>query len=142
MARAMSPGEVRDFLSFGTRTGKIATVMKSGSPHVMPIWFVLDGDDIVFTTGEDTVKAHNIRRDPRVSMVVDDQQPPYSFVHMRGEATISEDPDALLRLATEIGGRYMGADRAQEFGRRNAGAGELLIRVTPTRMIALADVSD
>lgn len=142
MARQMSPDEVRGFLMFGTRTGKIATVMKSGAPHVMPIWFVLDGDDIVFTTGHDTIKGRNLRRDPRVSMVVDDQQPPYSFVHVRGEARISEDPDELLRLATEIGRRYMGDELAEEFGRRNAVPGELLIRIAPARLIAEAAISD
>ncbi|MGZ4174573.1 MAG: PPOX class F420-dependent oxidoreductase [Solirubrobacteraceae bacterium] len=142
MARQMSDDEVRAFLRFGTRTGKIATVMKSGAPHVMPIWFVLDGEDIVFTTGRDTVKGRNLRRDPRVSMVVDDQQPPYSFVHVRGEARISEDPDELLRFAIEIGRRYMGDELGEEFGRRNAVPGELLVRVAPTRVIAEAAVSE
>ncbi len=142
MARQMSGDELRAFLMFGTRTGKIGTVMKSGAPHVMPIWFVLDGEDIVFTTGRDTVKGRNLRRDPRVSMVVDDQQPPYSFVHVRGEARISEDPDELLRFAIEIGRRYMGAELAEEFGRRNAVPGELLVRVAPIRVIAEAAVSE
>jgi len=72
---------------------------------------------------------------------VDDEVAPYAFVHMRGRATLSEDPGELLRFAAAIGGRYMGADRAEEFGRRNAVPGELLVRLRPQRVIATADVA-
>jgi PPOX class probable F420-dependent enzyme len=142
MARAMTSDERRAFLTHGTRTAKVATTMSSGQPHVMPVWFVLDGDEIVFTTGTESVKGRNLRRDPRLALVVDDQEPPYSFVHVRGEATLSEDLDELLHFATLIGGRYMGADQAEAFGRRNAVPGEALVRVHAQRIIAEADVSD
>jgi PPOX class probable F420-dependent enzyme len=141
MAREMTPTEIRAFLGHGTRTGKLATTMADGGPHVMPVWFVLDGADIVFNTGADTVKGRALRRDPRVALVVDDETPPFAFVHIRGRAALSEEPGELLRLATLIGARYMGADRAQEFGRRNAVPGELLVRVTPKRTIAQIDVA-
>jgi PPOX class probable F420-dependent enzyme len=107
----------------------------------MPVWFVLDGDDVVLTTERDSVKGRALRRDPRLSLVVDDATPPYAFVHIRGRAELSEDLDELLRFATAIGARYMGAERAEEFGRRNAGAGLLLVRVHVERMIATADVA-
>jgi PPOX class probable F420-dependent enzyme len=107
----------------------------------MPVWFVLDGDQIVFTTGAQSVKGRNLRRDPRVALLVDDQRPPYAFVHVRGRVTLHEDPDELLRFATAIGARYMGTDQAEEFGKRNAVAGELLVRVMPDRVIAQDDVA-
>ena len=107
----------------------------------MPVWFVLDGEDFVFTTGADSVKGRNLRRDPRAAVVVDEEIAPYAFVHIRGQVTLSEDPEELLRFATAIGGRYMGADRAEEFGRRNAVPGELLVRLRPERVIAAADVA-
>lgn len=141
MPRDMTAEEIRAFLLHGTRTAKVATTMASGQPHVMPVWFVLDGEQIVFTTGRDSVKGRALRRDPRLSLVVDDDAPPYAFVHVRGRATISHDPDELLRFATEIGARYMGADRAEEFGKRNAVPEELLIRVAPERVISSADVA-
>jgi PPOX class probable F420-dependent enzyme len=75
---------------------------------------------LVLTTGAASVKGRNLRRDPRVAVVVDDQTPPFAFVHIRGRATLSEDLGELLRYATQIGGRYMGAERAGEFGQRNA----------------------
>jgi PPOX class probable F420-dependent enzyme len=163
--REMTPDETRAFLLAGTRTGKLATTLADGRPHVTPIWFVLDipslspsqgsgfaatvgkaavaaGDDVVWTTGETSVKAKAIRSDPRVCMCVDDQAPPYSYVMIEGMATLSDDLDALRHWATVIGGRYMGAERAEEFGNRNAVRGELLVRVTPTRVLARADIAE
>ncbi|MEP7188474.1 MAG: PPOX class F420-dependent oxidoreductase, partial [Roseiflexaceae bacterium] len=113
-----------------------------GRPHVAPIWFDLDGDALVFTTWHTTVKAANLRRDPRVSLCVDDDTPPYAFVLFEGIATLSEDPDELLRWATSIAGRYMGSDQAEAFGRRNGVPGELLVRVTPTHVVAKTKISD
>ena len=141
MAHEMTPDELRAFLTAGTRTAKLATTMADGSPHVMPVWFVLDGDDVVFNTGAGTVKGRNLARDPRVSVLVEDETPPFSFVHIRGRAQMSEELDEVVRFATLIGGRYMGADRAQEFGERNGVPGELLVRVTPERVIATADLA-
>jgi hypothetical protein len=138
----MSDEERRAFLSEGTRTAKVAVLMKDGSPHVMPVWFVLDGDDFLFNTGADTVKGRALARDPRVSISVDDQTPPYSFVHIRGTAELIDDMDEVRRVATLVGGRYMGADRAEEFGERNGVPGELAIRVRPQRTIAQADLTD
>jgi PPOX class probable F420-dependent enzyme len=141
MPRTMTPDEVRAFLSHGTRTAKVATSLPSGQPHVMPLWFVLDGEELVFTTWGDSVKGRNLRRDSRAALVVDEELAPYAFVNIRGHVTLSEDLDELLRFATAIGGRYMGADRAEEFGRRNAVPGELLVRLRPEHVIAAADVA-
>jgi PPOX class probable F420-dependent enzyme len=137
----MPRSEWVEFISGPTRTAKVATVRADGRPHVAPVWFVLDADDIVFTTSAGTVKAANLRRDPRISICVDDERPPFSFVMIEGTARLSEDPDELLRWATEIGGRYMGAGQAEAFGRRNAVPGELLVHVTPTKVVALADMA-
>jgi PPOX class probable F420-dependent enzyme len=142
MAVPMTDEERRAFMMEGTRTGKLATTSLNGAPHVTPIWFVLDGDDVVFTTHETSVKGKACLRDGRVSMVVDDQTPPYSFVMVSGTAQVSRDLDELVGWATKIGGRYMGAERAEEFGRRNGVDGELLVRITPTKTIAQRAVSD
>jgi PPOX class probable F420-dependent enzyme len=108
---------------------------------MMPVWFVLDDEELVFTTWADSVKGRNLRRNPRAAVIVDEEVAPYAFVHIRGRVTLSEDLEELLRFATTIGGRYMGADRAGEFGRRNAVPGELLVRLRPERVIAAADVA-
>jgi PPOX class probable F420-dependent enzyme len=139
--QTMTTEQWHEFVMTGTLTGKLAVTRADGRPHVTPIWFVLDGDDVMLNTGTDSVKGKALRRDPRVCLSVDDQLPPYSFVVIDGVAEIIEDMGELQRWATAIGGRYMGADRAQEFGARNAVPGELLVRIRPTRVIARAGIS-
>ena len=138
----MGDEERRAFLSSGARTGKLATVRRDGRPHVQPVWFVVDGDDLVFTTGASTVKGRNLRRDPRASLVVDDEAPPFAFVRVDGVVDLSEDPDEMLRWAIRIAARYMGAERADAYGRRNAVPGELLVRLVPTHIVSEAGVAD
>ncbi|MBV9822003.1 MAG: PPOX class F420-dependent oxidoreductase [Actinobacteria bacterium] len=140
MAHPMTDEQARAFLSEGTRTGKLATVRADGRPHVAPIWFVLDGEDIVFMTGAETVKGKSLRRDPRVALSVDLERPPYAFVLVEGRVEISEDLEEMLPLSVAIARRYVGEAEAEAFGRRNAVAGELLIRLRPDKIIAVDDL--
>ncbi|MET7941291.1 PPOX class F420-dependent oxidoreductase [Streptomyces sp. NPDC005302] len=142
MAEKMTDEQWRAFVSQGTRTGKLSTVRADGSPHVAPIWFVLDGDDLVFNTAKDSVKGRNLVRDGRVALCVDDDRPPFAFVVLEGTAVLSEDVDELRHWAARIGGRYMGEDRAEEFGRRNGVPGELLVRLRIDKVLAFAAVAD
>jgi len=141
MAYTMTDDEVRTFLAEGTRTGKVATNRADGSPHVAPIWFVLDGDDIVFMTGANTVKGKALLRDPRAALAVDLEEPPYGFVLIEGTVTISTDLEEMLPLSIRIAERYVAADIAEQFGRRNAVDGELLVRLHPSRITALGDMT-
>jgi PPOX class probable F420-dependent enzyme len=151
----MSRKEIRKFLTQGTFTGKLATVKKDGSSHIVPIWFVLDGsgkksrsgrkgkdDDIIFTTDGTSVKAKNIQHDNRVSICVDDQTPPFSFVVVYGTAKIHRyNQRELFRFATKIARRYMGKENAELYGKRNSTEGEVLVRIKPTRIIAEKEIA-
>lgn len=139
----MSPDEIRAFLMNTARTGKLATVRVDGRPHIAPIWFTLDGDDILFNTWHTSVKAQNIQRDGRVSLCVDEEAPPFAYVIIEGIATIQAiSLDENVRWATAISGRYMGADLAESYGKRNGVAGEHLVRLRPTKIIAKKNISD
>ena len=138
----MTEQQWRAFVQEGTRTGKLATVRKDGRPHVMPVWFLLDGDDVLFNTGAETVKGRNLRREGRASLCVDDDRPPFAFVTISGPVELVEDVAEVRRWATAIGARYMGADRAEEFGARNGVPGELLVRLRAERVVAEAGVAD
>lgn len=137
----MTEAEIRAFLTAGTRTGKLATVRADGSPHVVPIWFVLDGDDLVFNTGADTVKGKALTRDGRAAICVDSEDPPFAYVTVRGTATLSTDVTAMLPWATRIAARYMGDDLAGSYGARNAVDGELLVRVRMERLSGFTGVA-
>ena len=138
----MSSEEASAFLAEGTRTGKLAVVRKDGRPLVTPIWFVLDGDDVVFMTHESSGKGRAVRRDTRVAMVVDEEVAPFAFVLIEGVVSVSEDLDELRHWGTVIGGRYMGVDRAEEYGARNGVPGELLVRLRPTRIVAASGIAE
>ena len=142
MAETMTKSEWQEFVSGGTRTAKAGVVKADGTPHVTPIWFLLDGDDLMFTTHESGVKGKALSRDPRICLCVDEGTPPYTFVSLWGEATLSEDPGEVLRWSTALGGRYMGDDRAEEYGTRNGVPGEFLVRVRITKVVAMRNVSD
>ena len=152
----MSRAEIGRFLIQGTFTGKLATVKKDGSSHVVPIWFVLDnrnnsssssrggkiGRDIILTTSDTSVKAQNIQRDNRVSICIDDQIPPFSFVTIFGTAKIQPyKQKEVLRWATKIAQRYMGKDNAEEYGKINSEEGLVLVRIKPRRILAEKDIA-
>ncbi|HEX6448281.1 MAG TPA: PPOX class F420-dependent oxidoreductase [Trebonia sp.] len=133
---SLNDPEVRNFLLEGTRTGKLGYAAADGRPLVAPVWFVLEEDRLVFNTGKNTAKGRALARDPRVAMCVDLQEPPFAFVQVQGVAEISEDPGDLVATATAIARRYIGAERAEEFGRRNGVPGELAVRVRPVKVLA------
>jgi len=140
--RTMTHAEALAFVGASpARTAKVATVAADGAPRVAPVWVAADGEDIVFNTGVASAKAKALRRDPRISLCFDDETPPFAFVIVQGVATISDDIDEVARWAATIGGRYMGADRAEEYGRRNGVPGELLVRVTPTKILSALDMA-
>ena len=138
----MSEAERQAFLRDPVRPAMVSTVRADGRPHVAPIWYDLDGDVLVFTTGASTVKGHNLQPDPPVALCVQDDKPPYSFVLLEGLAQLSEDPGELRSWAAHIGGRYMGGERAEAYGARNGVPGEVLVRVSPLRWSSAAAVAD
>ncbi|GGO87149.1 PPOX class F420-dependent oxidoreductase [Wenjunlia tyrosinilytica] len=141
--RNMTDAEWREFVLTGTRTAKVATTRKDGRPHVAPVWFLLDGDDLVFNTAKESVKGRTLRAPgARAAVCVDDDRPPYSYVMLEGAVTVSEDLGEVRTWAARIGGRYMGEDRAEEFGERNGVPGELLVRVRIDKVVAHADMAD
>ncbi len=149
MARQMSTSEWIAFVSEGTRTMKLAATRRKagdhkedGRPHVAPVWFVVEDGRFVFITGAESVKGRNLRRTGRATLVVDDEDAPFSFVMAEGQVDLENDPHAMLPLATCIARRYMGPELADEYGRRNAAEGEVLVSMKPTNVVALAEISD
>jgi PPOX class probable F420-dependent enzyme len=142
----MTDEEVYDFLGAGTRTGHLATTRADGRAHVKPVWFVLDGTPeefvLLLNTGEGTVAGRNLARDARVSVCVDEAVPPFAFVIIEGTAELITDLEQVREAATELGGRYMGPARAEEYGKRNGVPGELLVRITPSKVLGVRDVAD
>lgn len=140
----MTTGEIYEFLKAGPYLGHLATVREDGRPHVASIWYIVDGEDILFTTWRTSVKGRNLQRTGYAAMDVTDGVPPFTAVQVEGPVEMVEDDDrALIRhWAGVIGGRYMGQDRAGEFAVRNSTEGEFLYRMRPVKFSGIAAITD
>ncbi|TDD12429.1 PPOX class F420-dependent oxidoreductase [Nonomuraea diastatica] len=138
----MTTREWHEFVTRGARTGKFSTVGADGAPHITPVWYVFDGEDFLFTSGGTTAKVRSLRRDPRAAICIEDDAPPFSYVEVRGEVTLSEDLDELLDVATRAGARYAGPEQAEELGKRNGVPGEVVVRLHPRKVIAYAGITE
>lgn len=139
----MTKEEVRRFLAAEpARPAILATTRTDGRSHAAPIWYALHDDEILFNTGVGTVKGRNLARTGRAGLCVQDDRAPFSFVTVEGPVRISVDLTEVRRWAAVIGGRYMGEDRAAEYGARNGVPGELLVRLTPENSVGAADLAE
>jgi PPOX class probable F420-dependent enzyme len=138
----MSTEEWHEFVARGVHTGKFSTIGADGAPHITPVWYVFDGEAFLFTAGGGTAKVRNLRRDPRAAICVDEEAPPYAYVEVCGDVTLSEDLDELVDVATRAGARYAGPERAEEFGKRNGVPGEVVVRLHPRKVVAHSGITD
>jgi PPOX class probable F420-dependent enzyme len=134
--------ESAEFLMAGARTAMLGYLASDGRPLIAPAWFLVDDGELVFNTMRNSAKGRALAHDPRVVVCVDDPHPPFSFVQIQGVATTSEDQQELWDTATRIAARYMGPDRAEEFGKRNSAPGGIVVRVRPTRLVSAFNLQD
>ncbi|KPC66301.1 PPOX class F420-dependent oxidoreductase [Streptomyces chattanoogensis] len=111
----------------------VATIQPDGSPQVSPVWVKRDGDDLLISTTVGRRKEANLRRDPRVSVVIQPFDAPYTYAEVRGSASLTtEGGQALI---DELSQKYTGK-RYAEF---NPAAGEdaerVVIRITPRKVV-------
>ena len=138
--RDMDAAEALAFLAAGARTAKVATASRRGKPLVAPVWFIVDGDDLVFLTTATSAKGRHLHANPRAAAVVEDDSFPYAFVVARGSVTLDDEPPDRLEWATRIASRYA-PDRADDFAARNDAPGETLVRLHLERIRGQADLA-
>lgn len=140
--RAMTGDEWVAFITARARPAVLATTRADGRPHAAPVWIDVDDGAVWFNTGADTVKGRNLARSGVATICAQDDRPPFSFVVVEGTVEIIDDVALVRAWAARLGGRYMGADRAEEYGARNGVPGELLVKLLPTKVIGAVDVAD
>ncbi len=123
---------VRAFLS-ETRFAVLATLDRDGSIQQTVMWYELDDDQIVMNTARGRVKDSNLRRDPRLSICVEDG---YRFVTLEGVAEIIDDQEIaqadILRLAIRYHGQEQGERQAADFRKQQ----RVTLRVSIRNVIA------
>ena len=135
MAADMTLDARRAFLTEGTRAAVLATAREDGR-------LARDDDDILFLTNAETVKGRDLLRDPRVTLVIDDETPPFAFVMIEGTAVASRDVRNLEQVARRISQRYDAGEGIEDFVRFARDALGTLVRVAPTRIVARERVGE
>lgn len=83
---------------------QLATVGHDGYPQVTSTWFIFDEDQIKLSLNATRVKTKNLKRDPKVSLLIPDPQNPYRYLSIRANAVVSADPDHAL--AAKVNAKY------------------------------------
>lgn len=110
---AISPAH-QELLDMPGTFARLATIMRDGSPQNTVIWFRRDGDTLRMVCEPNAVKARNIRRDPRVAVIVEHPTDPYRFVQFRGRAEVDDSAAAAWDEAVTQSRRYLG-ERADDY---------------------------
>ena len=132
-AQPMSSGEMESFLA-RPLIAKLCTHNEDGSIHIAPIWFRYDDGEILLGTQEITHKVQNIKRDGRVTVLVDATEPALGGVIVYGAAEL--DYDNVIPTRISIFEKYMDAERARGLAPKLAGQWKpVIVRIKPERVI-------
>lgn len=116
----------------GRNFATVATLDPDGGPHTSVVWYVRDGDDVLFSTQATRRKARNLARDPRVALTVYDLANPYAALDIRGEAELTVDEHR--ELPRRLSQRYLGEDPPPE----PPEVVRLVVRVHPHKVTAFS----
>jgi PPOX class probable F420-dependent enzyme len=132
----MTDNEWRSFVTAGTRLAHIGLTRTDGRPHVTPVCFILDGDELAFVLSPGSVKGKSLTRDRRIAVCVSDERQPYGFVTVEGHARISAEPEQVKHVAAGIAERYYPAQPAAEVAESFVQEGFTAVRISITNVIA------
>ena len=109
--------------------GHVATIRDDGTPHVSPVWVDYDGERVLFNTAVGRAKERHLRRDPRVTVSVADQDDPYKYVEVSGTAELTEEgaDEHIDKMAK----KYRDLDT---YPWRAPGERRILVKITPARV--------
>ena len=135
-AGVLTPAQ-RAFLD-EVRFGALATVGPGGSPHMTVMWYLLDGDEVMFNTARERRKPQNLDSDPRVSLLVFDA---YRFVRVSGRAREAATGEAALADIHRLAVRYDGEASAARAMERFRTQERVSYRVRIAKVYASADLT-
>ena len=117
---ALTVAEVEAFLAEPGHLVRVGTVDADGMPRVVPTWFLAENGWLYFTPRAASAFWHNLQRDPRVGLSIDDEAPPYRKVTVQGEVRVVHPPgedDEWRELYLRIASRYIPVDDAERYVR-------------------------
>lgn len=124
--------ELKKYLDESKVFATVATSGPNGQPHLTVIWLERDGDDLLFSTTTDRQQGKNIARDPRVTIMINPPENPYTYAEIRGSATLTPDPDKTLPDKLSV--KYTG-QKYLDFNPASVNDGpRVIVRVTPRKV--------
>jgi PPOX class probable F420-dependent enzyme len=120
------PDKYRDLLAKKTFAG-LATVMPDGSPQVTPVWIDFDGENVLFNTAEGRQKDRNLKREPRVSLMLLDPDNPYRYLEIRGRVVERTTKGADAHI-DKLAKKYLNKD---SYPYRNAKEVRVIYKIAP-----------
>ncbi|MFI0212817.1 PPOX class F420-dependent oxidoreductase [Streptomyces lydicus] len=111
----------------------VTTIQPDGSPQASPVWVKRDGDDLLISTTVGRRKERNIRRDPRVSVVVQPSDSPYTYAEVRGTATLTTEGGQ--ELIDELSRKYTGKPYTEFNPEAGKDAERVVVRITPRKVV-------
>ncbi|WP_327235955.1 PPOX class F420-dependent oxidoreductase [Streptomyces sp. NBC_01317] len=111
----------------------IATIQPDGSPQVSPVWVKRDGEDLLISTTLGRRKELNLRRDPRVTVLVHPADAPYSYAEIRGTSTLTEEGGQ--ELIDELSVKYTGQPYSEQNPNAHLDAPRVVVRITPRKVV-------
>jgi PPOX class probable F420-dependent enzyme len=132
----MTDNELRHYVTAGTKLAHIALTRRDGRPHVTPVCFILDGDELAFALSPGSVKGKSLARDRRLAVCVSDEEQPYSFVTIEGHARLSAEPDQIKHIAAGIANRYYPSQPPEAFAESFVQAGFTAVRISIINVVA------
>ena len=132
MAASLSDG-LKKYLDESRAFVTVATISPDGHPHLTVVWVIRDGDDLLFSTTVDRLQGKNLHRDPRITLMVNPPENPYTYAEIRGTATLAPDGDK--EVLNKLSLKYTGKEYAT-FNPSSKDDGErVIVRVTPTKVV-------
>jgi len=132
MAAALSD-DLKKLIDDAPVFATVATVQPDGSPQLSVTWLTRDGDDLLVSTTVGRRKEQNIRRDPRVTVMINPADAPYSYAEVRGEAVLTTEGGG--QLINELSRKYTGKDYADFNPASSADAERVVVRITPRKVV-------
>ncbi|MEO3749379.1 PPOX class F420-dependent oxidoreductase [Streptomyces sp. B6B3] len=132
MAATLSD-ELKSYLDDSKPFATVATVSADGRPHLTVVWVKRDGEDLLYSTTDERLQGRNIARDPRVTVMINPAENPYTYAEIRGTATLTPDPEG--SLLDELSLKYTGKGY-REFNPNGQDdmAHRVIVRITPVKV--------
>ena len=130
---ASLPHDLKNYIDDNRVFACVTTIQPDGSPQQSITWLTRDGDDLLISTTMDRQKQRNLRRDPRVSVMINPPDAPYTYTEIRGTADVTTRGGP--QLIDKLSRKYTGKDYADFNPAAKDDAPRVVVRVTPRKVV-------